>query len=371
MRNKHVTCVDVFAGAGGFSLAARNLGIDVRLAIEFDNHAATTYRQNLCVEGTLTRVLNEDIRAVDLETETKEMFPEKGACDLLLGGPPCQGYSTHRIKDSGVNDERNSLIRSYFDCVDVLKPRAFIMENVPGMLWSRHKEYVDEFYSRAELSGYWVSTPVVLDARDYGVPQRRKRVFILGLREKRMADLIEWPPRPTHVAMSQSEIDRQLLPWSSCGHVFQNLPTNDPNNVHMNHGAELVQAFKNTPANGGSRRDSGRILDCHRNHNGHKDVYGRIDPNQPAPTMTTACINPSKGRFVHPTKHHGITVRQAARIQTFPDEFIFHGGLTAAGKQIGNAVPIALGEAVIRAVLPAIHARAPVALNRLRAAETV
>lgn len=116
----------------------------------------------------------------------------------------------------------------------------------------------------------------------------------------------------------------------------------------MNHGPELLDAFKRTPPNGGSRKDSGRILACHKDHDGHKDVYGRIDPTVPAPTMTTACINPSKGRFVHPTEHHGITVRQAARIQTFSDDFVFKGGLTAAGRQIGNAVPVDLGIALIK-----------------------
>jgi len=116
----------------------------------------------------------------------------------------------------------------------------------------------------------------------------------------------------------------------------------------MKHGACLVEAFANTPKNGGSRKDSGRVLPCHKKHDGHKDVYGRIDPNIPAPTMTTACINPSKGRFVHPTQNNGITARHAARIQTFPDDFVFHGGLTAAGRQIGNAVPVDLGFALIK-----------------------
>jgi len=122
----------------------------------------------------------------------------------------------------------------------------------------------------------------------------------------------------------------------------------------MQHGPELIDAFKRTPVNGGSRHDSGRVLPCHENHNGHKDVYGRIDPAKPAPTMTTACINPSKGRFVHPTEHHGITVRQAARIQTFPDSFVFQGGLMAAGKQIGNAVPVDLAKKLIEHLLPTL-----------------
>ena len=118
----------------------------------------------------------------------------------------------------------------------------------------------------------------------------------------------------------------------------------------LKNAGELVEAFKRTPLNGGSRLDSGRILDCHKNHNGHKDVYGRINSFLPAPTMTASCTNPSKGRFVHPTEHHGITVRQAARIQTFPDDFIFYGGLTSATRQIGNAVPVRMAEVVLKPI---------------------
>ncbi|WP_211103929.1 DNA cytosine methyltransferase [Skermanella pratensis] len=115
----------------------------------------------------------------------------------------------------------------------------------------------------------------------------------------------------------------------------------------MRHGQALTDAFATTPHNGGSRHESNRILDCHKNHDGHADVYGRINPANPAPTMTTACINPSKGRFVHPTLNHGITVRQSARIQTLPDDFVFAGGLRAAGQQIGNAVPVALAKLLV------------------------
>ena len=110
----------------------------------------------------------------------------------------------------------------------------------------------------------------------------------------------------------------------------------------------MVKRFKKTKLNGGGREGwKDDALDCHKTHTGHKDVYGRIDPKKLGPTMTTGCINPSKGRFVHPTKHHAITARHAARFQTFPDDFIFEGGLGNSGKQIGNAVPVALGEHIL------------------------
>ncbi|PCJ84520.1 MAG: DNA (cytosine-5-)-methyltransferase [Hyphomicrobiales bacterium] len=348
--------VDLFAGAGGFSLAAKNAGCDIIFAVENDRHAAKTYRRNLCSLSCdlPTEIYTDDIRTMNPEAVAKKHFGDGLDCDLLLGGPPCQGFSTHRINDSGVDDPRNALIYSYFDFVKALQPRAFLMENVPGLLWPRHAEYLNKFYYLAKKAGYTTFDPCQLDARDYGVPQRRKRVFVLGIKNTSDCDGINWPPPPSHTS---DETDDCLKGWIACEKAFAPMPADDPNASHMNHGPELTTAFMNTPANGGSRRDSGRVLPCHKTHDGHKDVYGRIDSRLPAPTMTTACINPSKGRFVHPVENHGITVRQAARIQTFPDNFVFEGGLTAAGKQIGNAVPIKLGEVLIKEILRSLSAK--------------
>ncbi|QOL82790.1 DNA cytosine methyltransferase [Pseudooceanicola spongiae] len=334
--------VDLFSGAGGFSLGARNAGAQVAFAVEFDKFAAATYRNNLCRDGKTT-LYTEDIVELDANALAEKHFPNGSECDILLGGPPCQGFSTHRINNAGVNDPRNTLIYRYFDFVRALRPRAFLLENVPGLLWPRHKEYLEKFYQLAADEGYTVFAPSTLDARNFGVPQRRKRVFILGICKRRLTPSLNWPLKPSHSETSQDPEKK----WISCQDAFLPATLGDPNDLHMNHNEELIGAFKNTPPNGGSRRDSGRTLPCHKNHDGHKDVYGRIDPRVPAPTMTTACINPSKGRFVHPTEHHGITVRQAARLQTFPDDFVFEGGLTAAGKQIGNAVPVKMAEALI------------------------
>lgn len=338
--------VDLFSGAGGFSLGARKAGAQVTFAIEFDQHAAATYRKNICNQGQTT-LYNDDILKLDPYHLSAKHFPNNSECDLLLGGPPCQGFSTHRINGAGVGDPRNTLIYRYFDFVRALRPKAFLMENVPGLLWPRHNDYLQKFYELGELEGYTLHEPITLDARDFGVPQRRKRVFILGVRDRNCLANLEWPPCSTHSEQNVDKVNR----WVSCKDAFLPAPASDPNDLHMKHNDELIRAFENTPLNGGSRRDSGRTLRCHKNHDGHKDVYGRIDSRLPAPTMTTACINPSKGRFVHPTEHHGITVRQAARIQTFPDTFVFEGGLTAAGKQIGNAVPVKMAEIIIKQLL--------------------
>jgi DNA (cytosine-5)-methyltransferase 1 len=264
-----------------------------------------------------------------------------------MGGPPCQGFSAHRINDAGVGDPRNGLLLRYFDFVRVLRPLFFIVENVPGLLWPRHKRFLEAFYQLAEAAEYEVIDPVVLDAKDFGVPQSRRRVFILGMDKRRQGEMPFWPPEATHVR--EGSPDDQRPHWLGSSIAFERpAPLEDANDIHMQHGSALIETFKATPPNGGSRKDSGRILNCHRNHNGHKDVYGRIDPSRPAPTMTTACINPSKGRFVHPTLHHGITLRQAARLQTFPDWFTFEGGLMAGGVQVGNAVPVDMAAALLR-----------------------
>jgi len=351
------------------SLAARDLGIRVLAAVEKYGHACDTYELNFINnqrKSTRPRLYREDITMEYLpERMMSELSIAPGDLDVLMGGPPCQGFSTHRINGSGIDDPRNNLLIRYFDFVKSLRPKAFVVENVPGLLWDRHAEYLDHFKDLVAESGYILYGPEPLNAHDYGAPQNRKRIFMVGLR-KDIKTYYQWPS-PTHGDPQTAPLSvHNLKPWVLAGEVFaQSLNDEDPNNHHMNHSAEMINRFKKTPKNGGSRKDSGFVLPCHLEHNGHKDVYGRIDPNKPGPTMTTACINPSKGRFVHPTKNHGITVRHAARFQCFPEDFIFTGGLIAEGIQVGNAVPIALGKAILGTVVTALQKMGPDEGNRL------
>jgi DNA (cytosine-5)-methyltransferase 1 len=347
--------IDLFSGAGGFSLGAIHAGIDIVGALEINKKAALTYSANIFrPNGTPVPIINGDILPISPEDALVHWDLRPGECDIIIGGPPCQGFSSHRIKDSGVDDPRNMLLGRYFEYVEKIRPRIFLVENVPGLLWSRHSDYLKAFYERGKKAKYTLFAPVVLNASDFGVPQNRKRVFILGVDEKRPIDIM-WPPTPTHVSSLIPENMREGRPyWRPAGDVFYPAPDNDPNDINMNHSQELIDLFKNTPINGGSRSQSGRVLKCHENYRGHNDVYGRIDPMKPGPTMTTACINPSKGRFVHPIHNHGITLRQAARMQTFPDSFIFSGGLIAGGEQIGNAVPVKLAQVILEKIVSAI-----------------
>lgn len=277
MKENRPNCIDLFAGAGGFSLAAKNVGFKVSAAIEINNHACTTYRQNI-IEDESTKLYQKNILELAPEEIERTHFMNGAVCDIVLGGPPCQGFSVHRINNAGIDDPRNKLILRYFEYVAVLKPKVFLMENVPGILWSRHKKFLDAFYAEGKKAGYRLMQPVTLDARDFGLPQRRKRVFILGIRSD-IEFNSAWPPTATHGVEKEIEKNPLLHPWVPAAEVFKEpVRDNDENNIHMQHTPDLIEVFKSTPLNGGSRRDSGRILPCHEQHNGHKDVYGRIDP---------------------------------------------------------------------------------------------
>ena len=375
---RNLTAIDLFSGAGGFSLAAHNAGVDVLAAIEFDQKAAETHQKNLVERlGAPTQVFAQDITKVDIHSIMRYQGILEGELDILLGGPPCQGFSSHRINGSGKDDPRNALLFRYFDFVKHLQPKAFLVENVPGLLWPRHEKYLNDFLNLSKEHGYQIvaGEPLILNARDYGVPQNRRRAFIFALRNDVMQEDINWPPPPTHhksgghpwlTASSAFEKPNSLILDTfrkrleeKFGHSKEEsdqivsslkwgkkLDPQDSCKLSMTHSETLTKVFENTPLLG-DRYESGRELDCHKNYKGHKDVYGRIYPHLPSNTITTGCNNPSKGRFVHPWLHHGITLRHAARLQTFPDDYMFTGGSIAMAKQIGNAVPVAMVQVMI------------------------
>ncbi|KGA23594.1 cytosine methyltransferase [Pectobacterium brasiliense] len=382
-----VKAIDLFAGAGGFTLSAIEAGVDVIAAVEFDKSAAETYRKNF-IEGKKRKI---ELRSGPQKGDINNITPlelrqslelERGELDIILGGPPCQGFSTHRIKNAGVDDPRNALLLKYFEFVHEFQPKAFLVENVTGLLWKRHEKYFHQFIDLAQNSHYTLKFSNIINAVDYGVPQNRKRVFIFGIHEDLNNSTIKFPPKPTHHSPNSgvepfwipassvfedipSNIKKRYIDEYFVGkfnlseeegyNILNNLPIGEPvseNEIFMNPTPKLVERFMDTPLNG-SRVDAGEkhLLKCHSNgYEGHKDVYGRIMIHRPSNTITTGCNNPSKGRFVHPWKNHGITLRHAARLQTFPDWFEFTGSSTHQAKQIGNAVPPKLGETLIRSI---------------------
>lgn len=387
-----MSAIDLFAGAGGFSLAAHQAGLNILAAIELDKSAALTYRENIINRlNQKTHLINGDILEVSPSTLRSELDLESGELTLMLGGPPCQGFSSHRINDAGVDDPRNKLLLRYYDFVEEFKPKAFLVENVSGLFWKRHASFLNTFKQLAEDNGYIIHFCNTLNAKDYGVPQTRKRAFILGVREDIEFDVSSFPPPAEYFSHSSKEVMKLGLPaWRPASAVFEKLSDNlieryikehfepytkysaeeartllkglehgeavdknDPCNVHMQPMDKMLRRFKSTRLNG-SRMDADPEfeLTCHADgYAGHKDVYGRVMIHLPSNTMTTGCNNPSKGRFVHPWENHGFTLRHASRLQTFPDEYIFMGNKTDQAKQIGNAVPTLLAKKLITTII--------------------
>lgn len=329
------TFIDLFAGAGGLSIGIQQAGFRPLAATDWDHWSCETLRANH--EGMF--VHEGDITTVDLDEFAKEIGTT--TVDLIVGGPPCQGFS--QLGRQQKDDPRNQMWREYLRFVAYFKPKVFLMENVPQLLTS------DEFPEIRKLAtelGYEVREKV-LHAVEYGVPQKRKRAIILGSR-------IGTPshPKPTHASadiLNLLNVDLKL--WNTVRDALADLPLEpDGKNWHIgrNPTPMSLKRYKSIPA-GGNRFDLPWDLtpECwKRKKTGSTDVFGRMEWDKPSLTIRTEFFKPEKGCYLHPEAHRPITIREAARLQTFPDDYLFVGSNTQVAKQIGNAVPCRLAHAV-------------------------
>lgn len=318
------TALDLFAGCGGLTLGLKQGGFRVIGAIEQDPLAATTYRRN----HRNTYVWQKDIRRVSAAEVLRRLNLRVGHLDLLAGCPPCEGFSRLRTLNGklGVADPRNDLIYEFLRLARRIRPRAIMLENVPGLAKDRR---MTDLLTSLEGVGYSLDVRI-LDASRYGVPQRRRRLIVLAGR----FGPISYPP-----AASRRRTVRDAIGWLD-------RPGQSGDQLH-DHGErrspEVASLIRSVPIDGGSRLDLGaaRQLPCHRRCDGFNDVYGRMAWDDVAPTITKGCVNPSKGRFLHPRQNRCITLREAALLQTFPPKYYvsLERGKYAAAAMIGNALP--------------------------------
>lgn len=325
-----LTVVDLFAGAGGFTLGFQEAGFVPIFAVEFDKYAAETYEANFGPHCT-----NADINTV-------KSFPK---ADVIIGGPPCQGFSN--LGAHIPNDPRNQLWRHYVRAVGESLPMVFVVENVPPLLGSEEGQ---ELMRETRKLGYQVEGRI-LNSADYGAAQIRKRTIIIGSRIGPVAF-----PEQTHVNPKKKDLTtRHLADWVTVRQVIGDLPL-EPTGVSLHIGrnptAKSLLRYKHIPP-GGNRWNLPADLmpECwKRKTKGGTDLFGRLHWNQPSVTIRTEFFKPEKGRYLHPTANRPITHREAARIQGFPDDFQFEGSKIAIAKQIGNAVPVRLAHAIAQAV---------------------
>lgn len=327
---KTLTLMDLFAGAGGFTLGFVQAGFSPVFAVEINRDAAATYETNFgghCYQ--------EDINEV-------ENFPE---ADVIIGGPPCQGFSN--LGSHIPDDPRNQLWRHYVRAVKQARPLIFVVENVPPLLTSAEGQAL---ICEAQLAGYAVKS-CVLNAADYGVPQTRKRAIIIG---SRIGPVIF--PQPTHIDPEK----RDLLTfhrsnWVTVGDVIKDLPL-EPTNESLHFGRHptprSLERYHHIPPGGNRWNLPVELMpECWKKKTkGGTDLFGRLHWNAPSVTIRTEFFKPEKGRYLHPEAHRPITHREAARIQCFPDDFVFKGSKVEIAKQIGNAVPVKLAYAIAQAV---------------------
>lgn len=344
--NNLPTAIDLFCGAGGLSLGLRLGGFSVVGAVDNDDVAVRTYRDNAG---------DHAISASLVELPVEELLERTGLvageCVLLAGGPPCQGFS---VKRRGArNDPRNGLLREFSRFIDGVWPRFFLVENVKGLLSRHGASYLSEFIARAASRGYHCHVGQ-LDAVDFGVPQFRCRVFIVG---ERLDEGVRFS-FPNPAVMTND--------WRNVRHAIGDLPSppedGSPHPEFRNHYREArmsrtnLERIRHVPQ-GGGRQDLPEHLQlpCHKGRPTlrHIDVYGRLSWDRPSVTITARFDSFTRGRFGHPTEDRSLTLREGARIQTFPDSFVFHGNREDGARLIGNAVPPLLGRALAESILKA------------------
>jgi DNA (cytosine-5)-methyltransferase 1 len=339
---RQINAVDLFSGAGGLTLALSRAGFDIVGALDAWEPAIKTHRLNfphpaICADAS-------KLSAIELK---KEMH-STGEIDLIVGGPPCQGFSIQRI--GADQDSRNNLIFDFGRFVLELRPRMFLMENVPGILGLRGSHIVRQLQERLENGGYDVRHKLV-NAADYGVPQFRKRVFYYGWLRESVSPFL-FPP-PTHTSQNYSTVWDAIRDLPSAS-VKNRGSVDDPLHCRMRMSPKNQERLLHIPPGGGFESLPVHLrVNCHRAGAakiGHRYVYGRLASDKPAGTITGRFDSFTRGKFAHPFEDRNITLREGARLQTFPDSFHFSGNQEEIAALIGNAVPPLLATVLCNAI---------------------
>lgn len=339
---------DLFAGVGGLSQGFILQGFDIEFAIEHDKEIAHSYKLN----HPETTVYDEDISKIDLK-KLKQNHPK---IDVVVGGPPCQGFS-QKGKRLSINDERNYLFKKFIETVETFKPKYFVLENVPNILTTANGFFKDEIIKGFEKLGYLVNSST-LNASDFSVPQNRKRAFFIGSLN---GDLLEFPkPHQKKTTIKEAIYD---LPFIESGegeefYEYQVKPFSEYqiklrakskgifNHQATKHSDVAIERLKLIPKGMGKEV----LPQEHRTKSIYSGTWSRLLEDGIAATITTRFDTPSSGLFTHPILNRCLTVREAARIQSFSDDFIFYGTKTIQMKQVGNAVPPLLASEIAQII---------------------
>ena len=342
--------IDLFAGVGGLSLGFEKKGFDVVLANEYDASIATSYIAN----HKNTKMIVGDITSLDLEDTFGKLA---GTIDVVIGGPPCQGFSQKGQRKT-IHDERNFLFKYYVSVVELVKPKYFVMENVPNLLTAEGGYFRHEIEELFNKLGYSLEYGV-LNASDYGVPQNRRRAVIIG---KLDGDAPKLPvPKRNNVTIWDAISDLAYLESGEGSEEqeykypaesdYEKMLRKDSsklfNHIATKHSPLALKVLALIPPNAGREV----LPEEHLTKSIYSGTWTRMKKDEISVTITTRFDTPSSGKFTHPFLNRAITVREAARIQSFPDNFHFVGNKGSQMKQVGNAVPPLLAAAIAEVIM--------------------
>ncbi|MCT4637219.1 MAG: DNA cytosine methyltransferase [Bacteroidales bacterium] len=340
---------DLFAGVGGLSQGFISKGFEVEFAIEYDSNIAKSYKLN----HPSTSVYDEDIQNINF----KELKSKHKNIDVIVGGPPCQGFS-QKGKRLSINDERNFLFKRFIDAVAIFKPKYFVLENVPNILTTEKGFFKEQIIKGFEELGYKVNSKV-LNASDFGIPQNRRRAFFIGSLN---GELLDFPtPKEKRTTIKEAIYD---LPFINSGEGDDFYHYHKPsvsdyqkklrknskgiyNHISTNHSKLALERLALIPKGKGKEV----LPEQHKTKSIYSGTWSRLLEDDIASTITTRFDTPSSGLFTHPILNRCLTVREAARIQSFSDKFIFYGTKTNQMKQVGNAVPPMLAAEIANVIL--------------------
>lgn len=345
--------IDLFSGAGGMSAGATMCGVNVRFAVESDKFAAATFAQN----HKNVKLFDYDIRKV---SGRDFISLDRNDPIIFFGGPPCQGFSTSNQKNRDAENENNWLFREYLRLVREVKPDWVVFENVKGLLEIENGFFLDAVLKGFKSEGY-TTNHFVLNSADYGVPQKRNRLFIVGS----LHGVQVSAPKPTtkkHVTVGQAFKDLPILENGDASDekeyathartLYAKALRGDLKTCHSNlvtyNAPHIIERYSHIPQGGNWENIPRKLMknytDVMRCHTG---IYRRLKDSEPSVVIG----NFRKNMLVHPWKDRGLSVREAARLQSFPDSFRFAGSIGFQQQQVGNAVPPILAKAVFTQVL--------------------
>lgn len=344
--------ISLFTGAGGLDIGLEKAGFEIAVCIDNDKDCWKTIEMNR--EWPILRDHNGDIKEIISSEILKFAGLSEGKAALVVGGAPCQPFS-HIGKRKGIQDNGNGgLFQEFVRVVKDTKPAGFIFENVSGLLHKQHKIVIEFMTEELDKTGYSVSHALV-NAADYGVPQKRKRVFVLGRRDNIKPGF----PFPTHsedpertknyFAEFGIELPWELNRWITVGNTFISIDIklfDQPSCLSMNISDKVKERMTYIKGNMNFKDLPDHLKpNCWKTgrHQG-ADTFGRLHLDKPSGTIRTCAYNPSKGRYIHPLDNRGLNTIEMALLQTFPVDWKFYGTLVSVGRQIGNAVPPKLAE---------------------------